>query len=146
MEVQLIQEPTFPLPSPPTCRICNNPSLRPDVRRSNPIGNAGTPYYICSGNHKGNKGHFITIDDNILAGNLRCDCGFTSRRSSRRDADGEFLSCPIGRCHVMRSAPPESTQSMIDVDMMDWTSTYKCLLIYQCYKLSLLCCFYLIVE
>ena len=108
-------EPTFPLAQPPTCLECGCPGdLVPAARRSNPIGNAGRPYYICSrGGHE--RDTWITFDDNIgiVAGNPQCDCGSISRLSNRRDGDGQFYSCPVGRCRFKRngrSLPPQSTQ------------------------------------
>ena len=110
-----VAEPIFPLAQPPTCLSCGHPGdLVPAARRSNPIGNAGRPYYICSrGGHRSNT--WITFDDNIgiVADNPRCDCGYTSRLSSRRDGDGQFYSCPVGRCRFKRngpSLPPQMTQ------------------------------------
>lgn len=104
-----VEVPTFPLTHPPTCRRCGRPGLRPNVRQSNPIGHAGRPYYICSGGHKGD---FITFDDNIgiAAGNPPCFCGYASRLSRRRDGDGQFYSCPIGRCHFTLNGPSLSPQ------------------------------------
>ena len=110
-----VSEPTFPLAQPPTCLTCGHPGdLVPAARRSNPIGNAGRPYYICSRGRHGSD-TWITFDDNsgIVAGNPQCYCGYISRLSNRRDGDGQFYSCPVGRCRFKRngpSLPPQMTQ------------------------------------
>jgi len=108
-------EPTFPLTQPPTCLKCDRPGdLVPAARRSNPNGNAGRPYYICSrGGHKNDT--WITFNDNIgiVADNPRCDCGYISRLSNRKDKDGQFYCCPVGGCYFWRngpSLPPQMTQ------------------------------------
>ncbi|OCK80220.1 hypothetical protein K432DRAFT_328720 [Lepidopterella palustris CBS 459.81] len=98
-----VAEPTFPLAQPPTCSECGSPGyLEPATHHDNPIGNAGRPYYRCS------CGKWITFDDNIgiSAGNPRCYCRYICRLSNRRDGNGRFYSCPVGRCRFTRNGPP----------------------------------------
>ena len=85
----------------------------PAVRRSNPIGNSGRPYYVCS-NREHKRRTFITFDDNIgiITGNPQCNCGYISRLSNRRDGDGQFYSCPVGRCQFTRNGPLLPPQTM----------------------------------
>lgn len=113
------EEPTFPLTQAPTCLKCGSSGdLVPAARRSNPIGNAGRPYYICSrGRHKDET--WITFDDNIgiFAGNPPCYCGYTSRLSSRRDGDGQFYSCPVGRCRFTRNGPSIAGADVMEIDI-----------------------------
>jgi hypothetical protein len=118
-----VAEPTFPLAQPPTCLECGCPGdLVPAARRSNPIGNAGRPYYICSrGGHPTDT--WITFDDNIgiVASNPRCYCGYISRLSSRREGNGQFYCCPVGRCRFKRngpSLPPQMTQTQAGANGM----------------------------
>jgi len=111
-------EPTFPLPFAPPCPdpSCRRPgTLIPAARRTNEVGNAGRPYYVCvHGNH---PRRFITFDDDlgIYTINPRCDCGFTSRITNRSNQDGQFYCCPIGRCGHLGSAPPMPGEPM-DLD------------------------------
>lgn len=102
-----VAEPRFPLQQAPTCLECGGAGmLVPAARRSNPIGNGGRPYYICSvSRHK--ERTFITFDDyvGIVPGNPRCDCGFVSRLSHRRDGDGQFYCCPVGVCRWKMNGP-----------------------------------------
>jgi hypothetical protein len=113
-----VAEPIFPLAQPPTCLKCRHPGdLVPAARLNNPAGNAGRPYYICSRGRRGRHGSnkWITFNDNIgiIANNPRCDCGYTSRLSNRRDGDGQFYACPVGGCRFMSNGPflpPQMTQ------------------------------------
>lgn len=108
-----VAEPTFPLAQPPTCLKCGCPGGLVQTRHSNPIGNSGRPYYVCSiGRHESNT--FITFDDNIgiVTGNPRCNCGYISRLSNRRDGDGQFYTCPVGRCRFKRNGPLLPPQTM----------------------------------
>jgi len=94
-----VAEPTFPLAQPPTCLKCGRPGNRATTILTNPIGNAGRPYYVCS--HRGHGSQtFITFDDNIgiKPSNPRCNCGYISRLSNRRGGGGKFYSCPVGSC------------------------------------------------
>ncbi len=119
-----VVEPTFPLSQPPICLACGCPGdLVQAARRSNPIGNAGRPYYICSrGRHEADT--WITFNDNIgiVSGNPPCYCRYTSRLSSRRNGDGQFYSCPVGKCRFVRngpSLPPQTTQMQAEAGGME---------------------------
>jgi hypothetical protein len=102
-----VAEPTFPLAQPPTCLKCCCAANRVRaVRSSNPISHAGRLYYRCS--HCVQKYYtFITFDDDIgiIPSNPRCDCGYISRISRRRDGDGQFYCCPVGTCQFLRDGP-----------------------------------------
>jgi hypothetical protein len=76
------------------------------------IGHAGRPYYICSSG-SGPEGHFICFDDDKGIdpnNNPPCGCGYTSRLTRRRDRDGTFYSCPIGKCYFNRNGPADLPQ------------------------------------
>jgi hypothetical protein len=110
-------EPTFPLAKPPTCRKCGSPGLYPEVHETNPIGNAGRSYYLCSGTHDNDKGYFIAFDDygGIFNDNPRCRCRYTTRLCANRDGKSTFFACPIGQCNYERNGP---LVSQLDDDVL----------------------------
>ena len=109
-----VVEPTFPLAQPPTCLKCGCPGNRATTTLTNPIGNAGRPYYVCS--HRGHGSQtFIAFDDNIgiKPSNPRCNCGYISRLSNRRYGNRQFYSCPVGSCQFLLDGlllPPRTVQ------------------------------------
>ncbi|KAH8655689.1 hypothetical protein BX600DRAFT_385793, partial [Xylariales sp. PMI_506] len=84
---------------PPTCFLCNKPSVRMITRKSNRKGNAERPYYKC---HPCDK--FLCFADKRGNDptNPVCHCGASSRRQiagrETRNPGGVHFVCRLGTC------------------------------------------------